>query len=212
MVSRTPHSIVLASQYTVVEPKRMWGAMHGHRGELIRLGARHVAGYESLSDPCEVLMTIALRTARSVPQVLSSAAVMRWFDIAGVTDIPPILVGSLLDSVRFAASAPMPPPVVVSATALVSDAAALIAEIRRTAGAFAAAGIRRTRVYESVDQPNEVMVIHEIDDEQRGRRLADLPDAALRWASRAGLRIYPALFVGRVMDAFDVQSNSGRQH
>jgi bacterioferritin-associated ferredoxin len=191
-MSQLARTIVLASQYTVVDPARMWRAMHAHRDALTRLGARHVAGYQSVSNRHEMLMTIAGRTSQPIPDVLATPAVMQWFDIAGVTDIPPIFVGALRDTVSFAAREPMASPVIVSATAPVDDAAALIAEIRCTANAFTAVGIR-THVYDSVDRPNEVMVFHELNDERQARRLVELPQTALRWAARAGLRVSPAV-------------------
>jgi hypothetical protein len=98
----------------------------------------------------------------------------------------------------------------VAATGQVHDAAELVAEISRTRAAFASAGIRSTRLYESVDQPNEVMVFHGMDDQRQAQSLAALPAPGMRWASRAGLRVYPALFVGTVMDAFDVTPSDGQ--
>lgn len=198
--------LVLSSQYTIQDPARMWQLMRAHRTALTRLGAHHVAGYQSVSSPNDVLVTIGVRTRRSVQGLLASPAVMEWFDIAGILDLPPVFVGALVDSVQFASCLAMPPPVVVATTAPVRDVTALMPTIRSTAESFADAGIRRTWIYGAVDEPNEVMIVHEMADEAHARRLGQLPALPAGWATRAGMAICPPMFIGSVVDAFDVAS------
>lgn len=137
-------------------------------------------------------MTITVRTDRPKGRLLGSPAVMRWFDMAGVTDIPPTFVGSLREKIRFGAGREtVPPAMVVAAIAPVSAAYGFVSQVRASATTFINAGIERTHVYESVDQPNELMVFHEFDDSGRAHAIADLPRIGLAWAERAGLAIYP---------------------
>ena len=213
-VAATHRSIVLASQYRVRDATRMWTAMKDYAGSLARLGAHHVVGYQSTANPHEVLVTIGIRTDRPVEKVLSSDAVLRWFDVAGVIDIPPIFVGTTVDKISISPSAetssrPMPPAVIVAATTPVEDVTALISEIRAATDRFVASGIRKVWVYEAVDQPNEVLVLQEIDDLARARQWIKLPDTAAVWMARAGLRAYPPLFVGTLMEVFAIARRHG---
>ena len=212
-VAATHRSIVLASQYRVRDAARMWTAMKDYAGHLSRLGAHHVVGYQSTANPHEVLVTIGIRTDRPVEKVLSSDAVLRWFDVAGVVDIPPIFVGTVVDKISISlsdkSSRQMPPAVIVAATTSVEDVTALVSEIRAATDRFVASGIRKVWVYEAVDQPNEVLVLQEIDDLARARQWIKLPDTAAMWMARAGLRAYPPLFVGTLMEVFVIARRHG---
>jgi hypothetical protein len=206
---KEPRSIVLASQYRVRDPARMWTAMKNHLASLSRLGAHHVVVYRSTADPCEVLVTIGVHTHQPIANVLGSDAVLQWFDIAGVIDIPPVFVGTIVEKITLAPSTQMPPGIVLAATAPIDDVTTLINEIHRVTERFIAAGIRKLWIYEAVDQPNEVLVLQELDDATRARQWIDLPDAAAQWMTRAGLRVYPPLFVGTLMEVLAIHPRRG---
>ena len=62
-------------------------------------------------------------------------------------------------------------------------------------------GVLGTTVHRSVDNPNEVMVTYEMQSAKHAIALFTSDVAMRAWMDRAGLEIYPAVFVGRVVDA-----------
>jgi heme-degrading monooxygenase HmoA len=89
---------------------------------------------------------------------------------------------------------------VLAAIASVDDVTTLAAEIRGALTRFEAAGIRETRLFRAFDDGHEVMILQELDDEDRARRWIDHPDAAAPWITGAGVGAYPPLFVGKLFD------------
>ncbi|MEZ0383875.1 fatty-acid--CoA ligase [Mycobacterium sp. pW045] len=99
------------------------------------------------------------------------------------------------------ASLAEPPGVVVAAVAEVVDAEALIDHVHDTAGAFAAAGIRKVLIFQAFDNPREVFMLQEAAEEVgeagAGQWISQ-PEFAAEWVTRAGVGVYPPVFVGRL--------------
>jgi hypothetical protein len=84
----------------------------------------------------------------------------------------------------------------------VGDFEAWMAEVRGARRALARYGVTRHWVYRGSDDPKEIMTILELPSREHAERLLastelDMPG----WMERIGLEIYPAFFVGEVVDA-----------
>jgi hypothetical protein len=196
-LSRSP---VLATDYRVPDPTRVWPLLQRQRDSLAHLGARHVLVDTSSVDPGRVLALMSIRAAEPVAELLRDEVFMQWFDAVGVNDIPAVFAGSLAERIELAdpSSAAEPPGVVVAAVAEVVDAEALIAHVHATAADFTAAGIRKILIFQAFDNPREVFMLQEADDEAVAAQWINQPEFAADWVTRAGVGIYPPVFVGRL--------------
>lgn len=90
---------------------------------------------------------------------------------------------------------------VVAAVAEVVDPEALIAHVHATADAFTAAGIRKILIFQAFDNPREVFMLQEATEEAAevgAERWISQPEFAADWITRAGVGVYPPVFVGRL--------------
>jgi hypothetical protein len=142
-------------------------------------------------------VTIALQTREPVVELLRSRAFFEWFDAVGVEDLPAVFAGELIERYDFVAE-PNAPGVVVAGIICVDDPAAFRGQVRETRDMFLEAGIRRVRIFEAFDDPNEIMFLHELSDVGTAERWLRRPDVAAEWFSDAGVGAYPPLFVGRL--------------
>ena len=60
-------------------------------------------------------------------------------------------------------------------------------------------GIKRHWVHRSVDNPNEVMVTLELESRAEAEALLAAGEQIQAWIDRAGVDIYPAVFIGEVV-------------
>ncbi|MCK5756850.1 MAG: fatty-acid--CoA ligase, partial [Mycobacterium sp.] len=93
------HSFIIACDFRVDDLEFMWEWLEKHRNGLSTIGAHHVVVYESIWEPRRVLVTIGIRQARSIREVLRSPAIFEWFDISGADDIPPIFGGEVVEKI-----------------------------------------------------------------------------------------------------------------
>jgi len=136
-----------------------------------------------------------------IVELLRSRVFFDWFDAVGVEDIPAVFAGEIVE--RFEVSPPpnpTDPGVVGAAIASVDDVSVLTAEVRAGLTRFAAAGVRKTRIFRAFDDGHEVMILQELDDEDSAHRWIEHPDAAAPWIARAGVGAYPPVFVGKFFD------------
>ncbi len=193
------HSFVLACDFRVDDVDRMWDWLKKHREGLSAIGAHHVVLYESIWEPRRVLVTIGIRHARSIRDVLRSPAIFEWFDISGADDIPPIFGGEVVEKVDL--GPPTPDEhigrVVVGVMSSVEDVPALMVKVHDGLERFKAGGVRKIWVYRALDDGHEVLILQEIADEASARQWIEHPDAAAEWMTNAGMGAYPTRFVGR---------------
>jgi hypothetical protein len=193
------HSLILACDFRVGDVDQMWKWLEKHRDSLASIGAHHVVLYTSLWEPNRVLVTIGIRHARSVRDVLRSPAIFEWFDISGVADIPPIFGGEVVEKIDLYPPSPEEHVgrVVVGVMSSVEDVSVLMTKVHDGLERFKSGGIRKIWVYRAMDDGQEVMILQEIEDEAAARHWIEHPDAAAEWMSNAGLGPYPTQFVGR---------------
>ena len=93
----------------------------------------------------------------------------------------------------------MPPGVIVAAMTSVHDVSSLIEQLHLALDRFRAAGIRKTWIFQAFDDPREVMILQDIDDEKDARKWIEHPDSVAEWMENAGMGAYPPLFVGKLL-------------
>lgn len=193
--------MVIASDYRVPDPTRVWPLLERNKAALADIGAHHVLVYISTHDYGRVLVMIGVHSREPIVELLRSRVFFDWFDEAGVDDIPAVFAGEIVD--RFITQPPTnprAPGVVVAAIASVNNVALLTSEVSSAIDRFAQAGIRKTWVFQAFDDDHEVLILQEFPDEDSAREWIDHPDAAAQWMSGAGIGAYPPLFVGRFFD------------
>jgi hypothetical protein len=201
------HSMVIASDYRVPDPTRVWPLLERNKSALAAIGAHHVLVYTSTHDYGRVLVMIGVHSRERIVDLLRSRVFFDWFDAAGVEDIPAVFAGEIVD--RFIAAPPVDPRapgVVVAGIGSVDDVSTLTAEVGDAMDRFTAAGIRKTWVFQAFDDDHEVLILQEFTDEESAREWIDHPDAAAEWMSGAGVGAYPSLFVGRFLDMMRIDT------
>lgn len=202
------HSMVIASDYRVPDPSRVWPLLERNKAALADIGAHHVLVYTSTHDYGRVLVMIGVHSREPIVELLRSRVFFDWFDEAGVDDIPAVFAGEIID--RFIAQPPRTPAapgVVVAAIASVNDVTLLTSEVSTAIDRFTTAGIRKTWVFQAFDDDHEVLILQEFPDEESAREWIDHPDAAAQWMSGAGIGAYPPLFVGRFSDMMRIEAD-----
>ncbi|HME16631.1 MAG TPA: fatty-acid--CoA ligase [Mycobacterium sp.] len=192
--------MVIASDYRVPNPERVWPLIQRRESALAGIGAHHVLVYTSTHDYGRVLVTIGVRSREPIVELLRSRVFFDWFDAVGVEDIPAVFAGEIVERFNSGTpSQPTAPGVVIAAIASVDNVSILAAEIRGALSRFQTAGIRETRVFKAFDDGHEVLILQEIDDEDAARRWIEHPDVVARWMTGAGVGAYPPLFVGKLV-------------
>jgi len=193
-------SLVIASDYRVPDPTRVPRLLESRKPALADIGAHHVIVHASTIEPGRVLVSIAVRNREPIVDLLRSRVFFEWFDAVGVEDIPAVFAGELVDRIDFTEAAqPVPPGVIIAVMTSVHDVAGLIECVRQARGRFRAAGIRKTWIFQAFDDPREVMILQEIEDEKSARRWIEKPDPAAEWMNNPGIGAYPPLFVGKFL-------------
>ncbi|WP_096290029.1 fatty-acid--CoA ligase [Mycobacterium ahvazicum] len=200
------HSMVIASDYRVPDPSRVWPLLERNKSALSEIGAHHVLVYTSTHDYGRVLVMIGVHSREPIVELLRSRVFFNWFDEAGVEDIPAVFAGEIIDRfIPAPSSSSAVPGVVVAAIASVDDVPALTAGVNSALDRFAAAGIRKTWIFQAFDDNHEVLILQEFPDESSARQWIEHPDAAAQWMSGAGVGPYPPLFVGQFANIMRIE-------
>jgi hypothetical protein len=206
MDERHLHSCILACDFRVDDVARMWSWLGGHHDALASIGAHHVVLYRSIAEPGRVLVTMGIRHAASIREVLGSPAFFEWFDISGARDIPPVFGGEVVEKIdlRGPGDEAGAEPVVVGVMSSVDDVDALMAGVHNGVDRFRSEGLRKLWVYRALDDGREVLILQELADAGTARRWLDHPDAAARWMAHPGAGAYPTHFVGTFAELLTV--------
>ncbi len=193
-------SLVIASNYRVPDPARVPPVLEQGRPRLVEMGAHHVVVHASTVDQGRVLVTIAVQNREPIIDLLRSRVFFDWFDAVGVKDIPAVFAGEIIERIDVTDSSDtVLPGVVVAAITSVHDVPTMTERVRRAADRFAAAGVQKTLIFRAFDDPHEVMILQELDNEEDARRWVENPDPSAEWMEGAGIGAYPPIFVGRFM-------------
>lgn len=204
------HSLILACDFRVDDVDRMWEWLKKHCDQLAAIGAHHVVLYTSIWESHRVLVTVGIRHARSMRDVLRSPALFEWFNISGADDIPPIFGGEVVEKVDLYPPSPDDHVgrVIVGVMSSVHDVPGLMVKLHDGIERFKRGGIRKIWVYQALDDGHEVMILQEAEDEDTARQWIEHPDAAAEWMSNAGLGPYPTQFVGRLAHIMSIDEQS----
>src|SRR6516162_8089314 len=163
--------MVIASDYRVPNPERVWPLLQRRKSALAGIGAHHVLVYTSIQDYGRVLVTIGVRSREPIVELLRSRVFFEWFDAVGVEDIPAVFAGEIVERIDLTDAADSwPPGVIVAAMTSVPDVSSVIEHVHLALDRFRAAGIRKTWIFQAFDDPREVMILQEIGDENSARR------------------------------------------
>ena len=200
-------SLVIASDYRVPDPTRVWPLLQRRKSALAEIGAQHVVVHESTTDYGRVLVTIGVRNREPIVDLLRSRVFFDWFDAVGVEDIPAVFAGETVERIDLTDSLPAAPPaVILAAMTSVADVSTLVEQVHLALDRFKAAGIQKTWIYQAFDDPREVMILHQIDNDDSARRWIDHPDAAAEWMEGGGIGAYPPIFVGRFVNMMRIEA------
>lgn len=198
-------SLVLASDYRIPDPERVWSLLERRQDALANMGAHHVLVYSSTSEPGRVMVLIAIHTRETVIELLRSRVFFDWFDAAGVDDIPAVFAGELVERLNLVGeSTPSAPEVMVSVVTTVDDVTNLITHVRETADDLRDSGVRSLLIFDAFDNAREVMMLFQIDDEAHARHWLRDSELAAEWMGKAGIGAYPPVFVGRLKRALRI--------
>jgi hypothetical protein len=209
MSNNGAHSLVLASDYRIPDVTRVRPALEGWRQNLADIGAHHVVVYTSKWDVGRVLVTIGIRQKQPLRELLRSRAIFEWFDDAGIEDIPAVFAGEIVEKIN-TSDKPREGAVagtVVAAMSSVDDVSALLAEIHDGLDTLNRAGVRKIWIYQALDDERELMLLHELDDENHARRWIDHPVLADRM-SKVGSGPYPPPFVGSLAHIMTIDATA----
>jgi hypothetical protein len=199
MAQGQTHTLVLAMDYRVPDPSRVWPVLQRSKSALIDLGAHYVLVYTATRDPGRVMVTISLRSKEPILEVLRSRVFLNWFDSVGIEDIPAIFAGETVDKVTLVEPPEgAPPGVIVAAISAIDDVPSLIDGVHIGLPRFAAAGVRAVRIFQAFDDDHELMILQELDDEEDALAWVNHPDVAAEWMGGTGIGAYPPVFVGRM--------------
>jgi hypothetical protein len=192
------HSLVLASDYRVSNPERVGPLLERRQDALVDLGAHHVLVYASTTEPERVLVMIAVHAREPVLDLLRSRIFFEWFDAVGVEDIPAVFAGELIERLELGPdSLATVPEIMVSMVTPVDELATLRAHVRETSDDMRLAGVRKLTIFSAFDNPLEVMLLLQIDDEEHAQHWLTYSELAAEWLTKAGIGAYPPVFVGR---------------
>ncbi len=81
------HSMVIASDYRIPDPAKVWPLLERRKAALADIGAHHVLVYTSTHDYGRVLVMIGVHSREPIVELLRSRVFFDWFDAVGVEDI-----------------------------------------------------------------------------------------------------------------------------
>jgi hypothetical protein len=205
----TEQTLVLAMDYRVPDPDKVWPVLKRSRAALAGLGAHYVLLYASTREPGRVMVTMSLRSKEPILEVLRSKVFLDWFDSVGLEEIPAIFAGETIAKIVLADPDPDDAPgIIMAAVARFDDVAAMVARIRAASPRFVDAGIRNLRVFGAFDDEHEAMILQEIDTEEDASRWIDRPDYVAEWMAASGAGAYPPIFVGRLAHLMRLDENA----
>jgi hypothetical protein len=211
-------SLVLAADYRVPDFDHWWNRLRRDLPRLPSLGAHHIVVYRAIRDADHVFVTIGVHEREPIDALLRSPVLFSWFDSAGVTEIPPLFAGQIVEKIDLstpptptasqaqAAPGPVGDPagVVVASIVSVGEVEKLCASVHRAVARITASGVRRFWIYRALDDGAEAMILQELATERLANQWIRHPDASARFMAEAGVGAHPPNFVGRLAQILEV--------
>ncbi|AHC25877.1 MULTISPECIES: hypothetical protein [Mycobacteriaceae] len=203
------NSLVLVSDYRVPDPSAVWMLLQRRADSLADLGVHHVLVYTSTTDSERVLVILGIHAHEPVRDLLRSRVFFDWFDAVGVQDLPAVFAGELVERIDFDSDTHAAPPVMVCLISSIADIGRVNSRVRDDAAIFHAAGVQRFWSFRALDDPHEVLMLQQVDDESTARRwLHESEDAAV-WLAEAGVGAYPPVFIGCFLQMMTIEPSGG---
>lgn len=199
------NSLVLVSDYRIPDPSAVWPLLQRRTDALADMGVHHVLVYTSTTDPERVLVILGIHAHEPVLDLLRSRVFFDWFDAVGVQDLPAVFAGELFERIDFDHDEHPAPPVMVSMVTSVADIGELINRVKGAAQSFHASGVQRFWSFRALDDPHEVLILQQIDDELSARRWLHDSDDAADWLAEAGVGAYPPVFIGQFQQMMRIE-------
>ena len=166
-------SLVLATDYPIADyglsrKSAIWEPARAQRV----LHASFVI-YRWIKEDARVFITIGIDERQPLEALLRSPEVFSWLDAAGVEEIQPIFAGQVAEKLTFADETAFPgaTPVIVAGIVPIEDYDRFWTLVQSQVDRLAAAGVRQFWTYRALDDPAEVMILHEIETEAQARAM-----------------------------------------
>lgn len=200
MTARHSPNFMLVSDYRIPNPTRVWPLLQRRKTDLARIGAIRVIVHAAIADYGRVLVTIVMKARQPIVDLLRSRVFFDWFAELGVDDLPTVFAGRIIEVIGLTTDSDEPASaVVLAAMTAVDDVEALVANFRSSDKHFADSGGQKIGIYQAFDDPQEVLMLQQIDNEDHAWRwIADLDSSAAKWMAHSDLAGYPPLFVGKL--------------
>ncbi|MEH3128780.1 MAG: fatty-acid--CoA ligase [Mycolicibacterium neoaurum] len=199
------NSLVLVSDYRVPDPSAVWMLLQRRSAALADMGVHHVLVYTSTTDSDRVLVILGIHAHEPVRDLLRSRVFFDWFDAVGVHDLPAVFAGELIERIDVDTDTHAAPPVMVCLVTSVADIVQLNRRVREDAVTLRSAGVQRFWSFRALDDPHEVLLLQQVDDESSARRWLHESENAAVWLAEAGVGAYPPVFIGRFLQMMTIE-------
>jgi hypothetical protein len=200
-------SLVLALDCKVDDFEHWWAVTRARVPQLASWPAHHLVVYRSLNDGNRIFLTVGLQGDVPLEPLLASPEVRSFFDASGIGDIPAIFAGRVVEKLELQQESDQftgVTAVVVAGIVPIPDFGRFWERVHADIDKIRAAGVIRYWAYRAIDSAEEVMILQERSDESRATHWLQEPRAGREWMTRAGVGVYPPLFVGRLVEVIDI--------
>jgi len=208
MSSGGSYSLVLAANYRVSDISGIPAAMEKWRSRLASNGIHHVVFYTSNAGDERVFVTVGIRQREPVKELLRSRVIFDWFDDAGIEDLPAVFAGETVEKIdtRERPTTHAVSGTIVAVMASVADVSALMDSIHGQLPLLRKSGVNQLWVYRAFDDEHEVLMLHDVENEELAQLWIDHPAKVAEWMESTGLGPYPQPFVGSLAHVFTIEA------
>ena len=201
-------ALVLGCDFRVRDYQRWWDVVDGAREQLALAGVRHLVVYRAAADARRIFTTIGLQSREPVDRIMAAPEILTWFDLAGIDDVPPVFVGTLVDKLRYLDDAgggtDWVTGEIVASIFRAADYSKYLDRVHASRQQFIDVGMRQFWIYRALDDDAEIMSLQEIDSHRHAEAWLDYPAAVDDFYREAGVGVYPPIFVGTIAEVIEI--------
>ena len=201
-------SLVLGCDLRVRDYQRWWHVVSGAREQLARAGVRHLVVYRAADDGRRIFTTIGLHSREPVDRLMAAPEILTWFDMAGIDDIPPVFVGTLVQKLRYLEGSgdgtDWATGEIVASIFRAADYGKYLDRVHASRQQFVDVGMRQFWIYRALDDAAEIMSLQEIDSHRHAQAWLDYQAAVGDFYREAGVGVYPPIFVGTLGEVIQI--------